>query len=108
MTTDRDRSRFERMNIKQAKQIPLEEFLERLGYKPSRRSGSQLWYLSPLRAEDTPSFKINQHRNLWYDFGTGEGGDILDLVKQLEHVTDTSEALARIAAVSGSTPLPAR
>ncbi len=96
------------MNIKQAKQIPLEDFLERLGHKPSRNSGSQLWYLSPLRAEETPSFKINQQRNLWYDFGTGEGGDILDLVKELERTSNTSEALARIAAIVGSGPLPTR
>ncbi|MFO0942316.1 MAG: CHC2 zinc finger domain-containing protein [Pirellulales bacterium] len=96
------------MNIKQAKQIPLETFLERLGYKPSRKSGAQIWYISPLRAEGTPSFKINQQRNLWYDFGLGEGGDIIDLVQQMERTKGTSETLARIAAIVGNAPLPAR
>ncbi len=75
---------FPSMNIEQAKSIPLEELLLRLGYTPSRRSRDQLWYLSPLRTEFTPSFKINTAMNAWYDFGAAEGGDIIDLVKKLE------------------------
>ncbi|MFO0943708.1 MAG: toprim domain-containing protein [Pirellulales bacterium] len=108
MTTRCCKANVELMNIKQAKQIPLEDFLERLGYKPSRKSGAQIWYISPLRAEGTPSFKINQQRNLWYDFGLGEGGDIIDLVQQMERTNGTSETLARIAAIVGNAPLPAR
>ena len=96
------------MNIEQAKLIPLEELLLRLGYTPSRRSRSQLWYLSPLRSESTPSFKVNTTLNAWYDFGAGKGGDIIDLIKKLEGLSSVSDALARIEELVGSAPLPVR
>jgi len=92
------------MNIQQVKQIPLEDFLKQLGYVPSRTSGGQLWYLSPLRHESTPSFKVNQRLNAWYDFGDGSGGDIIDLVKSLDTISSISEALVRIKEVMGSQP----
>ena len=31
------------------------------------------WYLSPLRKEVTPSFKVNDRLNEWYDFGEATG-----------------------------------
>lgn len=96
------------MNIEQAKQIPLEDFLRRLGYEPSRKTHYQLWYLSPFRGEKTPSFKVNPRLNAWYDFGKGEGGDILDLVKQLDGLSSVSDALARIEELVGLSPLPVR
>ena len=37
-------------------------------------------YHSPLRQDDTPSFKVDYGVNLWCDFGTGEGGSLIDLV----------------------------
>ncbi len=96
------------MNIQQAKQIPLEEFLQRLGYEPSRRTGDQVWYLSPLRQESTPSFKINQGLNAWYDFGEGHGGDIIDLVKSVEGISNIPEALRRIDQVMDGLPVTSR
>jgi hypothetical protein len=36
------------------------------------------WYLSPLREEKTPSFKVDRRINVWYDHGTGKGGDLID------------------------------
>jgi hypothetical protein len=39
----------------------------------------QGWYLSPFRNEATPSFKVNQSANLWYDFGEGKGGTVIVL-----------------------------
>jgi hypothetical protein len=92
------------MNIEQAKRIPLEEFLMRMGHRPSRSNGGQLWYLSPLRTEATASFKVNTSMNTWYDFGQGQGGDIIDLVKAMEKVSTVSESLARINAIMGDAP----
>ncbi len=86
------------MNIAQAKRIPIEDYLSRLGMEPAKCKDGQLWYSSPLRNEDTPSFKVNTERNAWYDFGVGQGGDILDLAKAIEHVPSISEALLRIEA----------
>jgi DNA primase len=84
------------MNIEQAKRIPLEDVLLRLGHAPQRQGRGQLWYLSPFRPEHTPSFKVNGGANLWYDFGEGQGGDILDLVMRLERLGSVSETLSRL------------
>lgn len=50
------------------RRIPLADFLARLGQKPVRRSGNELWYLAPYRGERTPSFRVNVAKHLWYDF----------------------------------------
>jgi 5S rRNA maturation endonuclease (ribonuclease M5) len=67
-----------KMNIATAKQIDLIEFLEKLGYRAKKISGNDHWYLSPLRIESTPSFKVNSKEQVWYDFGIGKGGNIVD------------------------------
>jgi len=62
------------MNTNEAKQIRIEEYLHTLGYNPVRRQGDSLWYKSPFRDEQEPSFKVNMERNLWYDFGAVGAG----------------------------------
>ena len=37
-------------------------------------------YFSPFRDEKTPSFHIDESANTWYDFGTHEGGGLIDFV----------------------------
>ena len=82
------------MNISQAKLIDVVEFLEREGHKPVKDRGNHHWYLSPIRSEDTPSFKVDSLRNEWYDYGIGKGGDILDLIMEMYHARTISDALA--------------
>ena len=74
--------------IKEIKSIPLATFLSQLWHVPTMRKGSRLWYLSPLRQEHTPSFKVETTLNCWYDFGIGRGGNIIDLATELYHSTD--------------------
>ena len=69
----------ERTDIENMRQIPIADFLARLGHEPVRRSGNELWYRAPYRSERTPSFRVNVAKQLWYDFGTGKGGDIFTL-----------------------------
>jgi hypothetical protein len=71
------------MDIKTAKAIPIDEFLLRLGHKPTKRMGGCQWYCSPTRNEKTPSFKLTSTATGWYDHGTGEGGNILDLAYRI-------------------------
>ena len=71
------------MNMNEAKQIRIEEYLHSLGYSPVRQQGGSLWYNSPFRDEQEPSFKVNTERNLWYDFGAGKGGNIIALAQDL-------------------------
>ena len=53
------------MNVKQAKEIPVEKVLERMGYLPQKISGYDLFFLSPFRLEKTPSFHLNTKKNKW-------------------------------------------
>ena len=88
------------MDIQTAKQISIAEYLHSLGYSPVRRQGGNLWYKSPLREETEASFKVNTERNLWYDFATGKGGNIIALAEELyasDHVPYLLEMIARQA-----------
>lgn len=60
------------------RQTDMVSYLSRIGIEPARVSGVSYWYLSPFRDEKTPSFKINRSLNLWYDFGEGAGGNLID------------------------------
>ena len=88
------------MQLHDIKQVSIVDYLAQTGYKPKLIKGVNYWYCSPLRAELTPSFKVNAERNQWYDFGTGDHGDIIDLVCALQHCT-TAEAIRRLARLKG-------
>ena len=88
------------MQLHDIKQISIVDYLAQTGYKPKLTKGVNYWYCSPLRSELTPSFKGNAERNQWYDFGTGDHGDIIDLVCALQHCS-TAEAMRRLAALKG-------
>ena len=67
------------MTIEEIKAIPIAAFLARMGYEPARRRGDEYWYLAPYREERTASFQVNVRKEIWHDFGTGQGGDIFNL-----------------------------
>lgn len=90
------------MNTAQAKELSLPDFLGRLGFEPARVRGQDAWYTSPFRpAEHTPSFKIDQAKNVWFDHGMGAGGTIIDFVRHLYRTDDVARVLSIIADVSG-------
>ncbi|EMB14857.1 toprim domain-containing protein [Rhodopirellula europaea] len=96
------------MNITQAKQVPLADVLQRLGHTPAYRRGEDLWFQSPFRQESEPSFKVNEN-NYWYDFATGEHGDIIDLMRAIRGGCTVKEALAELRSLLGqpaADPLP--
>jgi DNA primase len=75
------------MNSLQAKQIKITDYLNIEAAKV------EFFIKSPFNpTEKTPSFKINTQKNIWYDFARGEGGNILDLVMQLNNC-NLSQAL---------------
>ena len=88
------------MQLHDIKQVSIVDYLAQAGHKPKLTKGVNYWYCSPLRSELTPSFKVNAERNQWYDFATGDHGDIIDLVCALQHCT-TAEAMRRLAALKG-------
>lgn len=71
------------MNIQEAKQIKIADYLQSLGHRPVKQQGANLWYKSPLRNESEASFKVNTAINSWFDFGMGRGGNIIDLAAHL-------------------------
>ena len=76
------------MNINDIKKISLVEFLNQLGYQPTGRDSKGLWFYAPYRSERKPSFHVNPNRQLWFDFGTGAGGDIFSLAGEMSGETD--------------------
>lgn len=68
----------EKLTCERAKQIDLVDYLVLLGHQPRKVKNQDYWYLSPLRTEKTPSFKVNRKLNVWHDHGTGEGGNLID------------------------------
>ena len=85
------------MTLQQLKQI-----VRIADYLNTEEKEKDFFIHSPFRAEKTPSFKINPIKNTWYDFGTGEGGTILDLIMKLEN-KDTKEAVKRLKELAGDT-----
>lgn len=71
------------MNIDEIRKIPLIEFLNQLGYQPTGRDSKGLWFYSPYRNERKPSFHVNPRKGVWFDFGSGAGGDIFTLAGEL-------------------------
>lgn len=62
----------------EARRIDLVSYLSSLGHEPAQIRNYDYWYLSPLRQEKTPSFKVNRRMNKWYDHGLGKGGNVID------------------------------
>lgn len=73
--------------IAEAKRIDIVDYLAFLGYQPQKIQSPDYWYLSPFREEDTASFKVNRRLNLFYDFGIGQGGSIVDFGMLFHHCT---------------------
>lgn len=85
------------MDIDAIKKISLVDFLHRLGYDPTGRDSKGLWFYAPYRNERKPSFHVNPRKNVWFDFGTGEGGDIFTLAGVMSGKTDFVEQARYIA-----------
>ena len=75
-------------NTDELRQIPIVSYLEHQGYRPAKPENSrgEVKFLSPFRSENKPSFSVNVGKNVWHDYGTGEGGSIFDLVMKLWNV----------------------
>lgn len=69
--------------MKTARDISITRVLYDIGHEPVKVINESQWYLSPLRKERKPSFKVNTMLNRWYDFGDQRGGNIIDLIIQI-------------------------
>ncbi len=58
--------------------------------------GGSLKGLCPFHDEKSPSFHVTPSRGMWYCFGCGEGGDVINFVQRMDHLSfaETIEKLA--------------
>ena len=85
-----------KVSCAQAKELDLVDYLASLGYVPAKIRNHDYWYQSPFRDEKTPSFKVNRELKVWYDHGTGQGGDLVDF-GTLYHKCTVGELLDRLS-----------
>jgi DNA primase len=75
-------------------QIPLLDYLEEQDWEPVRRiARGRFMGLCPLHADHKPSFLLDPHKNLFYCYGCGRGGDVIRFA-ELYHGLPFSEAVA--------------
>jgi hypothetical protein len=91
----------EKLGYTQARAIDLVDYLATLGHFPVKIKKPDYWYLSPLREEKNPSFKVNQKRNIWFDHGIGKGGNVIEFGK-LFFDCSMEEFLARLVDLPGT------
>jgi hypothetical protein len=81
-----------RLSCEKARNICIVKSLAKLGHFPSRTTEKEAWFLSPLRSETQASFKVSKELNRWYDFGIGQGGNVIDLICLMQNC-EVKEAL---------------
>lgn len=95
------------MNTEQAKQLSLPDILAKLGHEPKKvtKAGRELWYASPFRNENDPSFHTSflGGKWIWKDFGD-IGGNVIDFVMRYRN-TDVKGALGFLDDLYSFTPL---
>jgi DNA primase len=62
--------------------------------------GGSLKGLCPFHDERTPSFHVTPSRGMWYCFGCSEGGDVLNFVQKIDHLS-FAEAVEKLAGRTG-------
>jgi hypothetical protein len=84
------------MTIEDIKTISIVEYLESQGHRCVKSYRQRYWYKSPLHLEKTPSFKVDMDLNLWYDFGLGIGGNVINLAARLHPELCMHEVLCQL------------
>ena len=92
------------MDAKTINKFPIREYLVGQGIHPAKERGYYGFYHSPLREDRTPSMKVDYDKNLWIDYGAGEGGTLIDLVMRMERC-DAGEAMRRLERRIGESPV---
>ncbi len=83
------------MEISDIKITHIIDYLDAKGFHPVKIKTGTAVYFSPFREEKTPSFNVNLRKNVWFDFGPGEGGNLVKLVMMLEN-NSMKEALEKL------------
>lgn len=69
-------------------------------YVRLEKSGAHHKACCPFHQERTPSFMVNEEKNIWHCFGCGKGGDVFTFVMEMEGL-EFREALKMLAERAG-------
>ena len=73
--------------------ISIKAYLANRNIHPVKETSHSALYHSPLRVDTNASFKVDLEKNLWIDYGTNEGGTLIDLVMKLNRCSTYQEML---------------
>src|ERR1700744_6126106 len=84
------------MKCAELNDIELVSYLAGMGINPVRVVGDFHYYLSPLREENHPSFRIERSKNKWTDFGIElKRKSFLDFIMAYRNI-DIKEAVRQL------------
>lgn len=83
-------------DLQYIKAIPIADYLHACSIEPAKRYNGYALYHAPYREDANASLKVDFRQNLWHDYGTGQGGSIIDLVMQMQGCS-AYEAMAHLA-----------
>ena len=69
----------------EANKISIKAYLANRGIHPVKDLGYYGMYRSPFREDNNASLKVDYNKNLWIDFGSNDGGTMIDLVMRMEN-----------------------
>ena len=76
------------MTLSEINKLDIVDYLASIGIHPAKVEGNKYKYLSPLRDEKDPSFKVNKEKNVWWDFGNPGGYSLVDFIKRYYKLTN--------------------
>ena len=91
-------ARYSEQEKLELRRVSIVEIMALLGRRTEHNRNNM--YYSPFRDESTPSFHIDLNENTWFDFGTNQGGGVLDFVCQVVGCA-RGDAYDFLASVSG-------
>jgi len=97
------KSRF--YDLQYIKAIPIADYLHACGIKPAKHYNGYALYHAPYREDPNASLKVDFRQNLWHDYGTSQGGSIIDLVMKMRGCS-AYEAIAHLAEGKATTLAP--
>ncbi len=92
-------------DLQYIKAIPIIDYLHNCGIEPAKRYNGYALYHAPYREDPNASLKVDFRQNLWYDYGTSQGGSIIDLVMRMQGYS-AYEAMEHLAEGKAPPSLP--
>ncbi len=76
------------MDSKDINRFSIREYLAGMNIHPAKDKNSYGMYHSPFREDKDASMKVDYNKNLWIDYGTNEGGTLIDLAMRIKNCTN--------------------